>query len=302
MGKLLKMDMVIGNDGENSKIWVFWQPSTPLGVVGSSSQYITLGYKERLDYSKFFTFIYASCSRDIRTSLFSDLTSFGSGVTVPWIIGGDFNCICHMAKKIGGQPYNLDAMMDFNAFTTATGLFDAGYIGSPYTWTNNRVGLANIRARLDRVLFNHSWQALYPSVQVTHLNRGPSDHAPLAISSAPSDRGPSRFTFQEMWTTHEEFLTVVNNAWKGVDTNHPNAFVRLQVKLRETKVKLQNWNKNTFGNVTQNVSAAEEEVNRCQSAFDGDPSDLKRADLNAANAKLQQALRGGNFLVSEIKN
>lgn len=50
--------------------------------------------------------------------------------------------------------HNANSMLDFNAFTSASGLLDARYRGSNFTWSNKRVGGASIKARLDRILLS----------------------------------------------------------------------------------------------------------------------------------------------------
>ncbi|XP_058210040.1 uncharacterized protein LOC131322655 [Rhododendron vialii] len=39
---------------------------------------------------------------------------------------------------------------------------DLGYMGAKYTWTNGRLGLANVQNRLDRALSNEEWRSLFP--------------------------------------------------------------------------------------------------------------------------------------------
>ncbi|MQL91571.1 hypothetical protein Taro_024185 [Colocasia esculenta] len=52
-------------------------------------------------------------------------------------VGGDFNCVLAPSEKKGGNPPRLQAMVDFNACMSASSLLDAGYSGSPFTWSNN---------------------------------------------------------------------------------------------------------------------------------------------------------------------
>lgn len=129
-------------------------------------------------------------------------------------------------------------MADFNNFLVATGLVDAGFVGSAMTWSNNRVRGACIKARLDRVLVNNSCQTEFPGLLVKHLPRGPSDHAPLLVELETLQSSPGRFIFQKMWTTHSSFMQVVRDVWNLDHGFDPNPLVKLWAKLRDTKAAM----------------------------------------------------------------
>lgn len=218
------------------------------------------------------------------------MLSFGSALATPWLLGGEFNCVLRPCEKSGRAPTALASMFDFNSFVCAAGLCDAGFSGPQMTWSNNRVGLANVRARLDMVFLNNAWQVIMPNLLVKHLPRGPSDHAPLLLSLGPPNTGPSRFVYLKMWSTHDSFLQIVSKAWHEVHVDHPNALTRLSMKLKGVKYALWQWNKEVFGDVTANVKYVEVKVACAQETFDGDPSAHNRETLHVANALLCQAL------------
>lgn len=182
-------------------------------------------------------------------------------------------------------------MTEFNAFVCSAGLLDVGFSsGVGMTWSNNRTGLANIKARLDRFFINTHCLSALPQLIVKHLPRGPSDHAPLLLLNDNFVSGPSRFIFQKMWISHSSFLQVVRQEW-DLAQGHPNAMVNLSNKLKAVKNVLKKWNKDVFGDVVQNVIKAETDMELQQTAFDLDPSDANRCALSAANAVLRQALQ-----------
>jgi len=61
------------------------------------------------------------------------------------------------------------------------GLLDLGFNGPIYTWSNRRHEGLLIQERLDRVLANPAWNALFPSAAVFHLPAISSDHAPILL-------------------------------------------------------------------------------------------------------------------------
>lgn len=56
-------------------------------------------------------------------------------------------------------------MTEFNAFVCSAGLLDVGFsAGVGMTWSNNRTGSANIKARLDRFFYQYSLLVSFASV------------------------------------------------------------------------------------------------------------------------------------------
>ncbi|MQM03074.1 hypothetical protein Taro_035851 [Colocasia esculenta] len=87
----------------------------------------------------------------LRRVLFDNLLVLGSNNPLSWLVGGDFNCVSNPSEKDGGAIPNQSSMIEFNSFSSAAGLLDAGFCGQWFTWSNNRIGHAAIKARLDRV-------------------------------------------------------------------------------------------------------------------------------------------------------
>lgn len=90
-------------------------------------------------------------------------------------------------------------MDGFNKLINHIGLIDVGYRGKSYTWNNNRIGLAQVRERLDRSLVNSVWMAKYPKSQVFHEVMIGSNHCPIRVTISLEERkGPKVFKFEEM--------------------------------------------------------------------------------------------------------
>ena len=58
---------------------------------------------------------------------------------------------------------------------------DIGFSGACYTWSNNRPLMQLVQERIDRVLINAEWNALFPKACVEHLERGHLDHCPVKL-------------------------------------------------------------------------------------------------------------------------
>lgn len=162
LGRYLNCRGFAHSSSPDPKIWVFWRDDVNLEVIASSSQFLTLGLIENNSLCTYISFVYASCSPSHRQILFQDIVNFGGAISIPWLIGGDFNCVLSPSEKMGGGMPALDSMADFNNCLSSAGLIDIGFTGNAMTWTNNRVGSANIKARLDRVLVNNPGLFSFP--------------------------------------------------------------------------------------------------------------------------------------------
>ena len=96
-----------------------------------------------------------------------------------------------------------------------SGAIDLGFIGPSFTWSNRRVGPANIRERLDQCLCDQGWQTLFPKAGVRHLCNSNSDHNLIMLdTNLETEMGSRPFRFAAMWTKEEESKMAVENASK----------------------------------------------------------------------------------------
>lgn len=81
--------------------------------------------------------MYAKCDRNQRRQLWDELIGMANTLE-PWMVGGDFNVILNSEEKQGGSTPRSGPMDDFGDMLMTCNLFDAGFEGTPYTWTNKR--------------------------------------------------------------------------------------------------------------------------------------------------------------------
>jgi hypothetical protein len=67
---------------------------------------------------------------------------------------GDLNNIMSASEKKGPRPANLRRISDFSGMVKDCGLFDLGYNGPAYTWTNKRFNSNPTFERLDHFFAN----------------------------------------------------------------------------------------------------------------------------------------------------
>ena len=83
------------------------------------------------------------------------------------------------------QNINRSRMYGFRALVKQCGLFDLGFSGPAYTWTNKRFASKPTFERLDRCLVNAEWCAANPISNVYNMPiiHNLSDHAAILLST-----------------------------------------------------------------------------------------------------------------------
>ncbi|XP_009758093.1 uncharacterized protein [Nicotiana sylvestris] len=204
-------------------------------------------------------------------------------------LGGDFNVVLGEEEKIGGLPVYPLEYEDFAFCVNSCGLFDLGYKGSPFTWWNGRPNEECIFKRLDRILVNMTFQSLFPTIEVEHLIRTGSDHAPLLMSCGEEAMKVVKpFKFLNFWAKHETFLYVLKQNWMTDFIGDP--FLMFKQKLKRVKIALSKWSKLTYGDIFKQLAIREDVVRIKEMLFEDDPSLENRIVLQKAQAKLKKYL------------
>ncbi|XP_073057416.1 uncharacterized protein [Primulina eburnea] len=84
------------------------------------------------------SFVYAKCDYTERRDLWASLLQIKPDVG-PWLVGGDFNIVRDASECLGSSGGRHLPMEEFNAFILESGLVDAGFEGSSFTWTNKTI-------------------------------------------------------------------------------------------------------------------------------------------------------------------
>jgi hypothetical protein len=137
---------------------------------------------------------------------------------------GDLNDILCDADTTSSN-INKSRMSLVSSYVKNCGLFDIGYSGPAYTWTNKRFSSTPIFERLDKCLVNAEWCGVFPNTNVFNLPIMFSDHAPILISTESQFRKPKRtFKFENWWTYEEDYHTIAKSTW--VSSSHRLFHVR----------------------------------------------------------------------------
>jgi hypothetical protein len=109
----------------------------------------------------------------------------------------DLNEIMHPSEKLGPSSVDFNHMNAFCSIVKQCGLFDLGYDGPTYTWSNRRFTSAPTYERLDRCLANAEWCRAFPMSSVLHLPMMYSDHTPILLLPTSQRQRPRKpFCFE----------------------------------------------------------------------------------------------------------
>jgi hypothetical protein len=154
-------------------------------------------------------------------------------------------------------------MERFRDCLTDCGLADLGFSGYAYTWNNRREGSDNVQARLDRATCTAEFSHLFPATMVEHLNTEETDHLALLIKVAalPSPQGPNPrgFRFEKMWTRHDDYLPMIEQAWETEDRGD-QGLGALWGRLKHMSRSMQSWSRPVFGSVRKEIKRLRDQL------------------------------------------
>ncbi|CAL1388052.1 unnamed protein product [Linum trigynum] len=235
-------------EGRQGGIWVFWDARRyNAQIISACPQHVTIRISQSHMPDWILTAVYASPHPSQQQPLWSRLTALSKGISIPWILTGDFNAIRSPTEKSGAASMaTFRRCRIFNDRINGADLVDLGYSGPNFTWTRGENSDTYRASRIDRSLCNIQWNSVFPNTTVRHLPRLNSDHNPILTSFALQGQSPhsSRsFKFEAAWLTHKDFLNTIAGTW---DSTRP-----LPSALHSLSIALQDWNRDTFGNVQQ---------------------------------------------------
>jgi hypothetical protein len=134
---------------------------------------------------------------------------------MPILCIGDMNEILYDMDK-NSPNINRPRMNAFRLMIKQCGLFDLGFSGPAYTWTNKRFSSNPTYERLDRCLVNADWCDAFPNSNVYNmpLIHSLSDHAPILFSTdGPARKLKRSFKFENWWLKENDFQTHAKKTW-----------------------------------------------------------------------------------------
>lgn len=192
--------------------------------------------------------LYNPCSVESRALVWQELVEFSANNPLPCLISGDFNEILNPHER-GSQSFSPQGSLDFHDFIQKVGLIELKASNGLFTWFRGRS-----KSKLDRIFVQSEWLSIFPSLKLSLLKRGLSDHRPLLLQPEDCNWGAKPFRFLNCWLSHPQCLKIIQSAWlKGSNLSIPE-------KLRVTKEDLKIWNATEFGLIDFKIKGLEEKI------------------------------------------
>lgn len=133
-----------------------------------------------------------------RSSLWQDVESLSAQITLPWLLGGDFNTTMSFGERMtGGELVDAETNELVNIASICK-LQDMRYSRQLYTWCNNQEGLERRYCKLDMPLINEKWLDLLPRVATSFIHHAISDHAYALVQFGEYKKPHHSFKYCEM--------------------------------------------------------------------------------------------------------
>ncbi|XP_057730273.1 uncharacterized protein LOC130945580 [Arachis stenosperma] len=110
--------------------------------------------------------------------------------------------------------------------------------------------------RIDRALVSLEWLEAFPETRLRGGPRELSDHCPIIVEEKRLRDGPRPFRSLDYWFTHEGFLRMVKEEWRGLGE------IQFTDKLKALTIPLGRWHRDNFGDMDRKILKFEEEIQK----------------------------------------
>lgn len=205
---------VVEPRGLSSGMALLWKSDVDIDGLAFSPNCIHTTVSSREDPSVWeCSFIYGDPNSQFRDRLWQTVANLVHRNSTPWCCIGDFNDILFPHEKEGVRAAVQSRIHRFRHFLHGSNLMDLELKGCKFTWYSNPRGGVVIRERIDRVLANWNWSALFPNAQAIALTPISSDHSPIVINPILMEKSGVQFKYKLLWDEHEECRDVEKKGW-----------------------------------------------------------------------------------------
>jgi hypothetical protein len=155
---------VVPSDGLSGGLWLIWSDEIQVSIK-FYNHYLILAVVVHISTKVEFALacVYGDPHHRLTKTIWDHVYNFVlDNLGKPMVCFGDLNEIMHEVDT-NSVNVNKYRMRTFNAYVKQCGLFDLGFSGPAYTWTNKRFSSKPVFQRLDRCLANAEWCGVFPN-------------------------------------------------------------------------------------------------------------------------------------------
>lgn len=150
--------LVINPIGLKGSLALLWKQDVDLDIINFSQHHIHAKINNQASSKLWFlTMFYGNPNTNRRHESWDLFTKIKEYSKAPQCVLGDFNEITHQEKKYGKILRPDKQMNNFRTTLESSGLFDLGWKGQKYTWTNRYKEETFTKLRLDRAVASIDW-------------------------------------------------------------------------------------------------------------------------------------------------
>lgn len=198
-------------------LWLMWNDEIHVTIHSADFHVILATCVNTISNIKFaLVCIYGDPYHQQTTRIWEQVASFVyDNHNLPMLCIGDMNELLYDMDK-NSSHVNRSRMNAFRSLVRQCGLFDLGFSGPAYTWSNKRFSSKPTFERLDRCLVNAEWCDVYPISNVYNmpLIHSLSDHAAILLSTdGPVRKIKKHFKFENWWLKEYDFQNYAKSVW-----------------------------------------------------------------------------------------
>ncbi|KAG6663838.1 hypothetical protein CIPAW_02G050900 [Carya illinoinensis] len=173
--------VVVDAIGRSGGLMLMWKEESLLELINYSQHHINVRVSDEPGNNRWLlSCFYGQPVSNLRSKTWDLLTSFKPEVG-GWGVIGDFNEVLYSDEKEGGNPRSESLMRLFREVLEEGSLYDLGWMGNKFNWSNCHEDDSFTRERLDRAIANAKWKTQYPVHTVETLPTICSDHSPILL-------------------------------------------------------------------------------------------------------------------------
>ncbi|XP_042952171.1 uncharacterized protein LOC122289257 [Carya illinoinensis] len=239
--------MVVEAVGLKGGLIMMWDHMIEVEVENFSVWHISVWIKEPECAERWLlTGFYGQPDSSLREATWSLLSSLKPQSDRGWCVLGDFNEILAHDEKFGGKQRPERQMVRFREVLEEGGLFDLGWRGDKFTWSNKHEDETFTKERLDRAVANSKWMDNHTEGWVEMLVARCSDHRPILLNKSLrvglGGRYKKLFRFETSWALDGNCEEIVKTVWKEVNRDGIPTMEILH-KLAKIEGALSQWSK-----------------------------------------------------------